>query len=155
VHDDKVYSVVDNWSPTLAVFKNSSTVGHVPPVADLGFLNGGFRFRRITVIARTVSSWQASMSMQRLQSRRPSARRVEIFEFRTFEIAPAGFSGPIQRALVRRSSKLPHLFHRPCGADSYSFLLRMTCQTYYNFTVTMPTNFYRTAFLIERICRQN
>jgi len=28
---------------------------------------------------------------------------------------------------------------RPCGADS--FLLLMACQTYYNFTMTMPTNF--------------
>ena len=33
-------------------------------VADLEFLKGGFRFRRITVIAWIVSSWQASMSMQ-------------------------------------------------------------------------------------------
>jgi len=56
-----------------------------------------------------------------------------------FDIASAGFSGPIQQALVRRSSKLPHLFHRPCGADS--FILLMACQTYYNFTVTMLTNF--------------
>ena len=37
----------------------------------------------------------------------------KISEFRTFEITSAGFSGPIQRALVRRSSKLLHLFHRP------------------------------------------
>jgi len=59
-------------------------------------------------------------------------------EFRTFEITSAGFSGPIQTALVRRSLKLPHLFHCPCGADS--FLLLMACQTYYNFTVTVPTN---------------
>jgi len=55
------------------------------------------------------------------------------------EITSASFSGLIQRALVRRSSKLLHLFHHPCGADS--FLLLMACQTYYNFTVTMPTNF--------------
>ena len=54
------------------------------------------------------------------------AKRGKISEFRTFEIASAGFSGLIQRALVRRSSKLPHLFHRPCGADS--FLLLMACQ---------------------------
>jgi len=62
------------------------------------------------------------------------AKRGNFSEFRTFEIASAGFSGPLQRALVRRSSKLPHLFHRPCGADS--FFLLMACQTYYNFTVT-------------------
>ena len=74
-------------------------------------------------------------------------------EFWTFEIASAGFSGPIQRALVRRSLKLLHLFHRPCGANS--FLLLMACQTYYDFTATMPTNFYRTAFVIKRICSQN
>ena len=59
-------------------------------------------------------------------------KRGKFSEFRTFEIASAGFSGPIQWALVQRSSKLPHLFHRPCGADS--FLLLMACQTYYNFT---------------------
>ena len=128
---------------------------------DLGSLKGGFRFRRITVIARIVSSWQVSswqvsswhglfhhgrfhhgtdcfimagfimarivsswqvnMSMQRLRSWRPSMQSA------TFEIASAGFSGPIQRALVWQSSKLPHLFHRPCGADS--FLLLMACQT--------------------------
>jgi len=49
------------------------------PVADLGFLKGGFRLRRITVIERIVSSWQASMSTQRLRSRRPSARSAENF----------------------------------------------------------------------------
>ena len=93
-------------------------------VADLGFWKGGFRFRRITVKARIVSSWQGSMSMQRLRSRSPSARSAEnSSELRTFEIASAGFSGPIQRALVRRSSKLPHLFHRPCGADSFLLLM--------------------------------
>ena len=74
-------------------------------------------------------------------------------EFWTFEIASAGFSGPIQRALVWRSSKLLHLFHRLRGADS--FLLLMACQTYYDFTATMPTNFYRTAFVIKCICSQN
>ena len=78
---------------------------------------------------------------------------VKFSEFWTFEIASAGFSGPIQRALVRRSSKLLHLFHCPCRADS--FLLLMACQTYYDFTVTMPTNFYHTAFVIKRICSQN
>jgi len=57
-------------------------------------------------------------------------KRGKFSEFRTFEIASAGFSGPIQRALVRQSSKLLHLFHRPCGADS--FLMLMACQTYYN-----------------------
>jgi len=63
------------------------------------------------------------------------------------------FSGPLQAALVWRLSKLLHLFHRPCGADS--FLLLMACQTYYNFAVTLPTNInYRNAFLIERISRQ-
>ena len=54
-------------------------------------------------------------------------KRGKFSEFRTFEIASAGFSGPIQRALVRQSSKLPHLFHHPCGADS--FLLLMACVT--------------------------
>ena len=53
------------------------------------------------------------------------AKRGKFSEFRSFEIASAGFSGPIQRALFRRSSKLPHLFHRPCGADS--FLLFIAC----------------------------
>ena len=77
----------------------------------------------------------------------------KLSELMTFEITSAGFSGLIQRALVWQSSKLPHLFHCPCGADS--FLVLMACQTYYYFTVTMPTNFYRTAFLIEHICRQN
>jgi len=67
------------------------------------------------------------------------AKRGKFSELRTFEITSAGFSGPIQRALVWWLSKLPHLFHRSCGADS--FLLLMACQIYYNFTVTMPTNF--------------
>jgi len=57
-------------------------------------------------------------------------KRGKFSEFRTFEIASAGFSGPIRQALVRQSSKLLHLFHRPCEADS--FLLLMACQTYYN-----------------------
>ena len=58
------------------------------------------------------------------------AKRGKFSEFWTFEIPSAGFSGPIQQALVRQSSKLLHLFHRPSGADS--FLLLMACQTYYN-----------------------
>ena len=33
-------------------------------------------------------------------------------EFRTSEIASAGFSGIIQQTLVRRSPGLPNLFHR-------------------------------------------
>ena len=54
------------------------------------------------------------------------AKRGNFSKFRTFEIASAGFSGPIQRALVRRSSKLLHLFHRPCGADSFcSWLVKL------------------------------
>ena len=97
-------------------------IHYCTPVADLGFLKGGFRFRLITVIARIVSSWQASQAANSAPIR---AKRGKFSEFRTFEIASAGFSGPIQRALVRRSSKLPHLFHRPCGADS--FLLLITC----------------------------
>ena len=51
-------------------------------VADLGLLKGGFRFRRITVIARIVTSWQARryyMSMQRLRYRRPPVQSTEIF----------------------------------------------------------------------------
>jgi len=104
------------------------------PVADLGFLKGGFRFRWITadclIMAGEHVYGEGNLG--------------------PFEIASAGFSGPIQRALVRWSSKLPHLFHRPCGADS--FLLLMACQTYCNFAVTLATNFYRTAFLIEHIC---
>ena len=54
------------------------------------------------------------------------AKRGNFSEFRTFEIASACFSGPIQRALVRRPSKLSHLFHHPCGTDS--FLLLMACK---------------------------
>jgi len=50
------------------------------PVADLGFLKGGFRFRRIMIIARIVSSWQTSMSMQRLRSWHPSTWSAEIFQ---------------------------------------------------------------------------
>ena len=57
-----------------------SVHGKVPlPVADLGFLKGGFGFRWITVIAWIVTSWQASISMQRLQSWCPSVRSVENF----------------------------------------------------------------------------
>ena len=74
----------------------------------------GFRFRQITGIARIVSSWQVRMSMQRLRRKNS--------EFGTFEIASAGFSGLIQRVLVRRSSKLPHLFHHPGGQSRYKTL---------------------------------
>ena len=55
-------------------------------------------------------------------------KRGKFSELWTFEIAFAGFSSPIQRTLVGRSSKLLHLFHRPSGGDS--FLLLMACQTY-------------------------
>jgi len=41
------------------------------------------------------------------------AKRGKNLELRAFEIAFAGSSGPMQRAFVRRSLKLPHLFHRP------------------------------------------
>jgi len=81
---------------------------------------------QITVIAWIVSSWQASMSKQIMAVKSAPVRNFGSSEFRTFEIASAGFSGPIQRALVQRSSKLPHLFHRSCGA--YSFLLLMAGQ---------------------------
>jgi len=56
------------------------------------------------------------------------AKLGKFSDFRTFEIASAGFSGPIQQTLVWQLLKLPHLFHRPCGADS--FYLLMACQTY-------------------------
>jgi len=102
-------------------------------VADLGFLKGGFRFRQITVIARIVSSWQASMSMQRLRSWCPSTRSAENLRSHllTFQ-APYSehWSGGRQNCRICSTASV--------GLDS--FLLLMACQTYYNFTVTMPTN---------------
>ena len=124
-------------------------------LADLGFLKGGFRFRRITVIAWIISSWQASMSMQRLRSWNPSARSAE--HFRNF--------GPLRSHLL--AFQAPYSKHwsggrrnccicstAPVGliASFCSWLVKLTIL---NFTATMPTNFYRTAFLFERICRQN
>ena len=47
---------------------------------------------------------------QAAKSKPIRAKRGKFTEFWTFEIASAGFSGPIQRALVRRSSKLLHLW---------------------------------------------
>ena len=38
---------------------------------------------------------------------------MKILEFRTSEVAPAGYSGMIQQTLVQRSPSLPELFCRP------------------------------------------
>ena len=73
------------------------------------------------VIAWIVLSWQVSMSIRGCEVGAIHAKCGKFSEFRTFEVASAGFSGPIQRALVRRSSKLLHLFHHP---------KLMACQTY-------------------------
>ena len=108
------------------------------PVADLGFLKGGFTEVQVDysnsthcyIMAREEVLYVYAEAMEEATTH---VKRGKISEFRTFEIASAGFSGTIQRALVRWSLGLPHLFHRPC------FLLLMACQTYYNFTP--PTNF--------------
>ena len=87
-------------------------------------MKGGFRFRRITVIARICFIMAGNYVYAGVAKSAPiRANRGNFSEFRTFEIASAGFSGPIQRALVRRSSKLPDLFYRPCGADSFLLLM--------------------------------
>ena len=61
-------------------------------------------------------------------------KRGKFSEFRTFEIASAGFSGPIQRALRICSTAPVGLIASFC-----SWLVKLTS---YNFTVTMPTNFF-------------
>jgi len=92
------------------------TGSHLEAVADLGFLEGEFRFRRIMVIA---GLFHHGRQVCLCRSAPIRAKRAKFSEFRTFDLASAGFSGPIQRALVRRSSKLLHQFHHPCGADSF------------------------------------
>ena len=42
---------------------------------------------------------------------------MKFLEFRTSEIASAGFSGIAQQTLIRRSPSLPDLLHHPCDVD--------------------------------------
>ena len=74
-------------------------------MADLGFLKGGFRFRRITVIIHHGRRVCLCRSVP------IHAKRGNFSEFRTFEIASAGFFRPhtasIGPAVVETAASVP------------------------------------------------
>jgi len=78
--------------PTLYHITHHNEYSQHITVADLGLLKGGFRFRRITVIARIVSSWQASTC-----TNAESAKSAPI----------ARSAGAIDPAVVETASSVP------------------------------------------------